>query len=486
MAVAHLKDKWGISLSEDGVDECLNHVEADSMDAVHPKAAEEYLLNTDIRKAGVLSTIPENLQRAGSTQLDGPHFVQVIKIVDTTQPSRKAEETESYNRLLLLTLHDGQQRIAAIEYQTIDQLSLNVPPGTKLLLGGRGRSPVGVRNGVVLLDPSCVIVLGGYVERMVEAWKVNQEVQASRLWLKSAKPQDAGGSGGQDPQRPNRNFADDDGPPRFQPFKQGMATDQRQGKARPSPSPLPPPSQATSAAPPDSNSRAPDDEQQPDEGPRFDIAELGGAGNKPQTHISASAFKAAEQGGRGGRGQRGRRGRGREGDEDFVDRDLQHYVADNRRGHSGGMSLDMFIKKDKRAEAAAAAGPSHQEDEGEGEEEWEDWPEAYQQPQPSQPPYSTPGPPPHNGFSQDRRRSYPADSNSYDYQQQQQQASYRGGRGGSFDSMPTGGGGGGGGGRGWRGGGGHYGRGGRGRGGGGRGRGGRGRGGRGGGGHRRW
>ncbi|XP_076371725.1 recQ-mediated genome instability protein 1-like isoform X2 [Tachypleus tridentatus] len=67
-------------------------------------------------------------------------------------------------RMLMLTLTDGINYIQGMEYKPITSLSVDLPPGTKLLISG----PVECRLGVLLLTPNNVKVLGGEVESLLE------------------------------------------------------------------------------------------------------------------------------------------------------------------------------------------------------------------------------------------------------------------------------------------------------------------------------
>jgi len=85
------------------------------------------------------------------------------------------------NRLLKLCLTDGPQRVMAIEFQSIPQLSvLHTVPGTKILV-----SNVLVRRGTLLLVPSGVLILGGGVEELIKKFD-----QVRKQSVKSLLPQE--------------------------------------------------------------------------------------------------------------------------------------------------------------------------------------------------------------------------------------------------------------------------------------------------------
>nr|XP_002131585.1 recQ-mediated genome instability protein 1 [Ciona intestinalis] len=76
-----------------------------------------------------------------------------------TQATQKPWEKKS-SRMLMLQLTDGVTNIQAIEYQTIPTLNETLPPGIKVLIKG----PVLCREGVIMLSPRHIEVLGGEVE----------------------------------------------------------------------------------------------------------------------------------------------------------------------------------------------------------------------------------------------------------------------------------------------------------------------------------
>ena len=63
-------------------------------------------------------------------------------------------------RVMMLTLTDGQQTVEAMEHQTIPDLPDLVLPGQKVRLYG----PITVRRGILLLTPQNIKFLGGKIE----------------------------------------------------------------------------------------------------------------------------------------------------------------------------------------------------------------------------------------------------------------------------------------------------------------------------------
>ncbi|KAM7354794.1 tudor domain containing 3 isoform 2-T2 [Cochliomyia hominivorax] len=101
------------------------------------------------------------------------------------------EESTTVPRFLQLELSDGANTIAALEFERIASLNLNVPPGTKLFFKAE---KLKLLNGFIVLKSSDIQVLGGKVEVLVEKWEV------ARQMLKYARSnRRLSGSGGPPP-----------------------------------------------------------------------------------------------------------------------------------------------------------------------------------------------------------------------------------------------------------------------------------------------
>ena len=69
---------------------------------------------------------------------------------------------------------DGKNNFQAIEVEHISFLSLNTPPGTKILIGCGN---VAMSHGIILLRPSNIAqVLGGKVTNLIEKWELNKKL----------------------------------------------------------------------------------------------------------------------------------------------------------------------------------------------------------------------------------------------------------------------------------------------------------------------
>lgn len=107
-----------------------------------------------------------------TSKLEKPIVVQIQKIRNVSAP--KANEESSYApRMLKLTLHDGKSTCTGLETTPVTSISINTPPGTKLLLNNEGLEAC---HGVLWLTPSVVTILGGKVSHMIEKWELNRSL----------------------------------------------------------------------------------------------------------------------------------------------------------------------------------------------------------------------------------------------------------------------------------------------------------------------
>mmetsp|Transcript_18788 Transcript_18788/g.41033 ORF Transcript_18788/g.41033 Transcript_18788/m.41033 type:complete len:294 (+) Transcript_18788:124-1005(+) len=277
-----LSSSWGIELTTAAKSQIQEYVEQLSR-----KNIEEYVKDSDLRKLGVTSKLPKDIK--GNCEIPvGAYLVQVIKIVDITQPTKFQEDYEGGKwSLLHLDLTDGTQKLKALEYSPIKGLSVKVPPGSKIVLYSTERSPLKVRNGFLLLQTEHVEILGGYVGRLVDSWKANEEVKETRLLWRTEGA---------------KKKTDGEGPPPWMNFDPKKAP--RGGKSE---------AELKKAATEEKlewrrnaggTKSIPGKEKEPEEkqGARFQVQEFAAEGEATlgvKTSISASAFKQDESRGKG-------------------------------------------------------------------------------------------------------------------------------------------------------------------------------------------
>ncbi|XP_076175475.1 tudor domain containing 3 isoform X2 [Ptiloglossa arizonensis] len=130
---------------------------------------------TDVHKI-IKRLLDLDLREIGSGQGDvtqGNIVLQIQKLRNVSAPKNN-EESRAAPRLLKLSLTDGKNNFQAIEVEHVSSLSLNTPPGTKVLLPS-GNLPMS--HGIILLRPSNIVqVLGGKVTNLVEKWELNKKL----------------------------------------------------------------------------------------------------------------------------------------------------------------------------------------------------------------------------------------------------------------------------------------------------------------------
>lgn len=117
-----------------------------------------------------------DLKEIGSGDGDinqGNVVLQIQKLRNVAAPKNN-EESRAAPRMLKLSLTDGRNNFQAIEIEYIASLSLNTPPGTKLLIKSGNLSTT---HGIILLRPLNVgYVYEGKVANLVEKWELNKKL----------------------------------------------------------------------------------------------------------------------------------------------------------------------------------------------------------------------------------------------------------------------------------------------------------------------
>lgn len=107
--------------------------------------------------------------------ITGPFILQIISVVDGTKPSSKQQSGDGgQGRVLLLRVTDGTtSKFMAIELARIPKLSMDTPPGTKLLVAN-----VRYVKHKLLLEPSSVLGVDGVVEALANNFRSSNTIQA--------------------------------------------------------------------------------------------------------------------------------------------------------------------------------------------------------------------------------------------------------------------------------------------------------------------
>ncbi|KAL4709339.1 hypothetical protein ACJJTC_007071 [Scirpophaga incertulas] len=155
----------GWNLSPEGIDTVTENGQIVDVNTIGKKA-----LDFDLRDIGD-SAFPEDFTK-DPTKLEKPIIVQIQKVRNVSAPKAN-EESGSAPRMLKLTLHDGKSTCTGLEISPIPSLSINTPPGTKLLVNNEGLE---VCHGILWLTSNIVTVLGGKVSHMIEKWELNRSL----------------------------------------------------------------------------------------------------------------------------------------------------------------------------------------------------------------------------------------------------------------------------------------------------------------------
>ena len=175
---AHLRSKHhGVSVSKSWISDHLRNGNS-NVEQLYKK-----WLITDLTDTNAESLPPEatNME-IQNYKLTGPFTLQLISVLDvgssfysqlkkldgksvpqstqSTQNSTQVNEPPP-SRMLFLTLTDGTNIISAMEYKPCTQLSVNLLPGSKIVVCN-----LTVRIGMLLLEPGNFRVLGGCVESL--------------------------------------------------------------------------------------------------------------------------------------------------------------------------------------------------------------------------------------------------------------------------------------------------------------------------------
>ncbi|XP_014214829.1 tudor domain-containing protein 3 [Copidosoma floridanum] len=137
--------------------------------------ATDYGSITDAHKV-IKRAVDCDLKEIGSGEgsyLQSDLVVQIQKLRNISAPKYN-EESRGAPRMLKFSLTDGKNNYQAIEIEHISNISLNTPPGTKLIIK---KQSTPFLSGIILLSPKDIVqVLGGKVSHMVEKWELNKKL----------------------------------------------------------------------------------------------------------------------------------------------------------------------------------------------------------------------------------------------------------------------------------------------------------------------
>ncbi|RZC48610.1 hypothetical protein C5167_017034 [Papaver somniferum] len=185
---------YGLKLREEWLNSCVSELNNSNPDFANFNVAkkknliyERFLFSDMNLSCGGEGVLPEKLQTMKLVNLPGPFLLQEV-------PS-------GIKRCLKLSMTDGVQSVYGVEDRPIESLQVLAPAGLKVVI-----RDVNVRDGLLMLVPGCLKVLGGMVEDLEAERKKLVDEANEPLWVKrtralagsaigAQKPNDADGSG---------------------------------------------------------------------------------------------------------------------------------------------------------------------------------------------------------------------------------------------------------------------------------------------------
>ncbi|WKY09094.1 hypothetical protein Q1695_001892 [Nippostrongylus brasiliensis] len=130
-----------------------------------PKRLEKKLCDIDIREYAD----PCLTSHMSKEALNGPVVLQLTRFRNVSQPKVK-EDVKSSNDVVRLSLTDGHTSVSAVLLESVKGLTVDTPPGTKVLISGT----LPVEGGFIMLAPQNITIIGGRVESLIEKWNVER------------------------------------------------------------------------------------------------------------------------------------------------------------------------------------------------------------------------------------------------------------------------------------------------------------------------
>ncbi|OII73463.1 hypothetical protein cand_002980 [Cryptosporidium andersoni] len=222
---AYIEDKYkGIVLRCEALDNIVELISDEKDFSLKWKSKiDEFILNSDLRLIATSNLVALNESKEiickdlifmiinirdctlpkyfDFSDLD-PYEIDKNDTVNNEYELKSGPKTTTHNkgriRTLHLTLTNGltssksDMIISAIEYERVDALSCDLMPGTKILLYGESdtrsnsvaryseNKTLKMQNGILLLKPCNVKVIGGTVNSLIESWKTNMLLASYR------------------------------------------------------------------------------------------------------------------------------------------------------------------------------------------------------------------------------------------------------------------------------------------------------------------
>lgn len=124
----------------------------------------------DLRDLVTNGGLPNDITKSSKIELPSSGVVlQVVNVRNVSAP-KVNQESKTSPRLLQIDFTDGQTLCSGLDLEHLQSFSINVAPGTKVLL----KNTVKVVQGFLTLTPQNISILGGQVQALYEKWETNR------------------------------------------------------------------------------------------------------------------------------------------------------------------------------------------------------------------------------------------------------------------------------------------------------------------------
>ncbi|KAI3904998.1 hypothetical protein MKW92_025506 [Papaver armeniacum] len=167
---------YGLKLREEWLNSCVSKLNNSNPDFVNFNVAkknnliyERFLFSDMNLSCGGEGVHPEKLQTMKLVNIPGPFLLQVNEI----------EVPSGIKRFLKLSMTDGVRSVYGVADRPIENLQVLAPAGLKVVI-----RDVNVRDGLLMLVPGCLKVLGVVVEDLEAERKKLVDEAYEPLWVK--------------------------------------------------------------------------------------------------------------------------------------------------------------------------------------------------------------------------------------------------------------------------------------------------------------
>lgn len=158
-------EKLGWHLKTEFIDDLLQ--EKPNLDV---NSLNKICLDFDIRN--IAEKFLSDAVSTGKTEFyEGSCVFQLVKLRNVSAP-KENESSMTATPMFKITLTDGISHCNCLAINGVNKLTLNTPPGTKILLQGK----IKIRSNLLIIGNENCQVLGGNVDYLITKWKTQKEL----------------------------------------------------------------------------------------------------------------------------------------------------------------------------------------------------------------------------------------------------------------------------------------------------------------------